>query len=184
MHEVPRIRRFTFEGESIEADEVESLTDGSEVGFRQRPRWPIRGSVIGGRQPPDAHEVAIRCDQLWQHLGGSVTRSLRDGLEDVDFEDEVEGPDPFLRWLQKVGNNPFDVSIPCKGCAHATAVADRSKAVTRQPRSASAIASSPSPHPTTSARPETFVRSSHGIRAGCARPLDQGMSASSPDARS
>lgn len=116
MHEVPRIRRFSFEGESIEADEVESLTDGAEVGFRQRPWWPIRGSIIGGRQPPDAHEVAIRCDQLWQHLGSSVTRSLRDGLEDVDFEDEVEGPDPFLRWLQKVGNNPFDVSIPCKGC--------------------------------------------------------------------
>ena len=116
MHEVPRIRRFSFEGDSIEADEVESLTDGAEVGFRQRPWWPIRGSIIGGRQPPDAHEVAIRCDQLWQHLGSSVTRSLRDGLEDVDFEDEVEGPDPFLRWLQKVGNNPFDVSIPCKGC--------------------------------------------------------------------
>ena len=116
MHEVPRIRRFSFEGDSIEADEVESLTDGAEVGFRQRPWWPIRGSIIGGRQPPDAHEVAIRCDQLWQHLGSSVTRSLRDGLEDVDFEDEFEGPDPFLRWLQKVGNNPFDVSIPCKGC--------------------------------------------------------------------
>ena len=184
MHEVPRIRRFSFEGDSIEADEVESLTDGAEVGFRQRPWWPIRGSIIGGRQPPDAHEVAIRCDQLWQHLGVLGDALAQGWLGGCGLRGRGRRP----RSIPEVASEGRQQSIRCldplQGIAHATAVADRSKAVTRQPRSASAIASSPSPHPTTSARPENFVRSSHGIRAGCARPLDQGMSASSPDARS